>query len=69
MLSNIGLPGLIVIIVLALMIFGPNKLPELGRALGISIKEFKKTTKEFTGDVTEQIDEVNRDVKKITDLK
>jgi sec-independent protein translocase protein TatA len=34
MLSNIGVPGLIMIIILALIIFGPKKLPELGRAAG-----------------------------------
>ncbi|CAH2716816.1 MULTISPECIES: twin-arginine translocase TatA/TatE family subunit [Neobacillus] len=45
MLSNIGIPGLIIVLVLALIIFGPKKLPELGRAVGQSLKEFKKSTK------------------------
>lgn len=40
-LGNIGFPGLILIIVIALIIFGPNKLPELGRAAGRTMKEFK----------------------------
>ena len=47
MLSNIGIPGLIIILVLALMIFGPKKLPEMGRAVGQTLKEFKKSTKEL----------------------
>ena len=34
MISNIGIPGLVLILVLALIIFGPKKLPELGRAVG-----------------------------------
>ena len=34
MLSNIGIPGLILIIILALILFGPKKLPELVRAVG-----------------------------------
>lgn len=45
MLSNIGVPGLIIILVLALMIFGPKKLPEIGRAFGQTLKEFKSSTK------------------------
>lgn len=50
MLSNIGVPGLIIILVLALMIFGPKKLPEMGRAVGQTLKEFKKSTKELVND-------------------
>lgn len=45
MLSNIGIPGLILILVLALIIFGPSKLPEIGKALGKSLREFKNATK------------------------
>ncbi|WP_449622186.1 twin-arginine translocase TatA/TatE family subunit [Robertmurraya sp. Marseille-Q9965] len=45
MFSNIGIPGLILILVLALIIFGPKKLPEIGRAVGQSLKEFKNSTK------------------------
>lgn len=50
MLTNIGIPGLILILVIALIIFGPKKLPEMGRALGDTLKEFKKSTKELTAD-------------------
>lgn len=51
MLSNIGVPGLILILVLALIIFGPRKLPEIGRAVGQTLKEFKRSAKELTDDV------------------
>ncbi|MBT2215472.1 twin-arginine translocase TatA/TatE family subunit [Virgibacillus dakarensis] len=44
MLSNIGIPGLILILVLALIIFGPSKLPEVGRAFGKTLKEFKNAS-------------------------
>lgn len=39
---NIGMPELIIILLIALVIFGAGKLPEIGAALGRSIKEFKK---------------------------
>lgn len=50
MLSNIGIPGLILILVIALIIFGPKKLPEIGKAMGQTLKEFKNSTKELTAD-------------------
>ncbi|AZU63053.1 twin-arginine translocase TatA/TatE family subunit [Neobacillus mesonae] len=55
MFSNIGVPGLILILVLALIIFGPKKLPEIGRAFGQTLKEFKKSTRELTEDVMDDI--------------
>ncbi|MCF6092647.1 twin-arginine translocase TatA/TatE family subunit [Microaerobacter geothermalis] len=58
MLSNIGIPGLILILILALVIFGPKKLPEIGRAFGQTLREFKKSTKELTSDVMEELDEI-----------
>lgn len=42
---NIGIPGLILLLVVALLIFGPSKLPEIGKAAGNSLKEFKNATK------------------------
>ena len=61
MLSNIGVPGLILILTVALVIFGPNKLPEIGRAFGKSIREFKKATEGLTEDFREEIKEVKSD--------
>lgn len=43
--GNIGVPGLILIVILALIIFGPSKLPELGRAFGRTLSEFKQATR------------------------
>ncbi|GEN30961.1 sec-independent protein translocase protein TatA [Cerasibacillus quisquiliarum] len=42
-MANIGVPGLILILVLALIIFGPNKLPELGKAVGDTLRVFKQS--------------------------
>ncbi|GIN89889.1 Sec-independent protein translocase protein TatAy [Siminovitchia terrae] len=39
-----GIGSIIIIAIVALIVFGPNKLPELGKALGSSLKEFKKAT-------------------------
>jgi len=50
LLQNIGIPGLILVLVIALIIFGPSKLPELGRAVGSTLKEFKKSTRELVAD-------------------
>lgn len=58
MLANIGIPGLILILIVALIIFGPNKLPEIGKAAGDTFREFKKSTKDLTSDVTDEIDDV-----------
>lgn len=57
MLSSIGFPGLILILIIALVIFGPKKLPEIGKAAGQTLREFKKSTKDLTGDVTDEINE------------
>jgi sec-independent protein translocase protein TatA len=45
MFGNIGIPELILILVVALLIFGPAKLPEIGKSLGKSIGEFKEALK------------------------
>lgn len=55
MLGNIGLPTLLFIILIALLLFGPNKLPELGRAFGKTLREFKKGAKEVMEDVDEDV--------------
>ncbi len=63
MLSNIGVPGLILILIVALVIFGPNKLPEIGRAFGKSIREFKKATDGITDDIKEELKEEIKEIK------
>jgi sec-independent protein translocase protein TatA len=46
---GIGIPELIIVLALALVVFGAGKLPEIGRGLGKAIKEFKAASKELTG--------------------
>lgn len=49
-MSSIGIPGIILLLILALLLFGPNKLPELGRAVGRTLKEFKAGARDIMGD-------------------
>jgi sec-independent protein translocase protein TatA len=65
MLSNIGVPGLILIFILALIIFGPKKLPEIGRAFGQTLNEFKKSSRGLTDDVMDEIKEEQNKFTKI----
>jgi TatA/E family protein of Tat protein translocase len=55
MFGSIGMPELVIIFVIALIIFGPRKLPELGRSLGKSIGEFKRASNELRHTLDEEI--------------
>jgi sec-independent protein translocase protein TatA len=55
MFGSIGMPELIIIFVIALIIFGPRKLPELGKSLGKSLAEFKKASNELRNTLEEEI--------------
>ncbi|RHW38951.1 twin-arginine translocase TatA/TatE family subunit [Neobacillus notoginsengisoli] len=61
MLSNIGVPGMILILVVALIVFGPNKMPEIGRALGRSIREFKRASEGLTDEIKKEINKTDDD--------
>ncbi len=55
MFGSIGMPELIIILTIALIIFGPRKLPELGRSLGKSLGEFKRASNELRNTLDEEI--------------
>jgi sec-independent protein translocase protein TatA len=55
MFGSIGVPELIVILAIALLIFGPKKLPEVGRSLGKALREFRKTSDEIKEKIEEEI--------------
>jgi sec-independent protein translocase protein TatA len=54
-MGSLGVPELIVIFVIALIIFGPRKLPEIGRSLGKSLAEFKKASNDLRSTLEEEI--------------
>ena len=62
MFPSIGVPELILILVVALIIFGPGKLPEVGRSLGKTIREFRRSSRDIVEDVTESAKEIKEEV-------
>ncbi len=55
MLGSIGMGELLIIFVIALIVFGPRKLPELGRTLGKSLGEFKRASNDLRNTLEEEI--------------
>lgn len=54
--GNVGMPELILILAIALLVFGPKKLPEVGRSIGKALREFKKATEEVTGRLEKDVE-------------
>ncbi|MFD1864810.1 twin-arginine translocase TatA/TatE family subunit [Planococcus chinensis] len=62
-LASIGVPGLIIILVIVLILFGPKKLPEIGGAVGKTFSEFKRSTKGLMDDDEEEVKEEKKSEK------
>ena len=56
---GIGLPEMVLIFLVALLIFGPKKLPEIGRSLGKTLKSFQEASKEFEAEIKKEVDKVS----------
>ncbi|RCW44286.1 twin-arginine translocase TatA/TatE family subunit [Paenibacillus prosopidis] len=59
-MSGIGATGIILLVLVALLLFGPNKLPELGRAFGRTLREFKSGAREMMDEEDRKDKDSNR---------
>ncbi len=58
---NLGFPEMIFLFMLALLIFGPKKLPEVGRQIGRALNEFKRASNEFKSQIENEISQLERE--------
>ncbi|WP_017655009.1 TatA/E family twin arginine-targeting protein translocase [Fortiea contorta] len=66
---GIGLPEMGVIFVVALLIFGPKKLPEIGRSLGKTIRSFQEASNEFQSEFKREAEQLEQAVKTTAELE
>jgi TatA/E family protein of Tat protein translocase len=66
MIPNLSMPELILILIIALIIFGPRKLPEIGRSLGKTLNEFRRASISSFSEVNEVTNEIKEEVQQVT---
>lgn len=66
---GIGLPEMAIIMIVALLIFGPKKLPEIGRSLGKALRGFQQASKEFENEFKREAEQLEKPVKKPMEAK
>ena len=59
---GIGLPEMVLILVVALLVFGPKKLPEIGRSLGKAIRGFQEASKEFESEFKREAQQIENSI-------
>lgn len=68
MFPSLGMPELILILVIALVVLGPRKLPEVGKALGKTLNEFRRTSMSSFGEITKVKDEIGEEIKQVKNI-
>jgi sec-independent protein translocase protein TatA len=66
---GIGLPEMALIMVVALLIFGPKKLPEIGRSMGKAIRSFQDASKEFEDEFKREAEQIETAVKTTAEIE
>ena len=66
---GIGLPEMAVIMTVALLIFGPKKLPEIGRSMGKAIRSFQEASKEFETEFKREAEQIEQTVKTTAEIE
>jgi len=66
---GIGLPEMAVIMTVALLIFGPKKLPEIGRSMGKAVRGFQEASKEFESEFKREADQIAESVKTTAEIE
>jgi TatA/E family protein of Tat protein translocase len=61
-MGNLGMPELIMIMVLALLLFGPKKLPEIGRTVGKALGEFKRASNDLKRSIEDEMNQVKEGI-------
>ncbi len=74
MFGSIGFPELIMILSIALLVFGPKKLPEVGKSIGKALREFRRTSDEIKEKIEEEIQasefrDIKKDIDQVTNFK
>ncbi len=67
MFGSIGTNEIILIMLLALLLFGPKKLPEIGRTIGSTVRELKKAARDFTSSIEQIETEVKDEISSVKD--
>lgn len=67
MFGSIGMPELILIFIVALLVFGPKKLPEIGKSLGKGLAEFKRASDELKKTIEQEIEQGKHEVSSVRD--
>jgi TatA/E family protein of Tat protein translocase len=73
MFGSLGFQEILLILAIALLVFGPKKLPEVGKSIGKAMREFRKTSDEIRGKIEEEINaeefkEIKKDIDEVTNI-